>query len=371
MTRTAQPDRLLNVLVVDDSAVVRQVMSDVLSAEGSFRVATAADPIVAEMKIRAEAPDVIVLDLEMPRMDGLTFLRKLMRENPIPVVICSGWAQSGTAAALSALKEGAAEIVSKPRIGVREFLQESVVLLSDAIRAAVAARNTVLIRKREASRPQLAPVRTRPLRRQNGIIAVAASTGGPEALEQFLQSMDGDAPGIVIVQHMPARFTASFAARLNEVCRIEVHEARDGDVVRPGTALIAPGDRHMELAAAGADFLVHISNGPLVSRHRPSADVLFHSVARVAGRKAAGILMTGMGDDGADGLLHMRQAGAFTVAQDESTCVVFGMPKEAIDRGAACLVARLDQLAAVALKYFEEDRQAAAPAQVRSIQQIG
>ena len=344
----------LHVLVVDDSAVVRQVMAEVLSADGSFRVVTAPDPIVAEMKIRLDRPDVIVLDLEMPRMDGLTFLRKLMAEDPIPVVVCSGWAQCGTDTALKALEDGAVEIVAKPRIGVKEFLQESAVLLSDAIRAAAAARTTQLVRRRP-------PVGSAAVSRsyqahkllKDGVIAVAASTGGTEALIEFLRPMESDTPGIVIVQHMPAKFTASFARRLNELCRVEVREARDGEKVERGTALIAPGDRHMELAGTRNHYSVQISDGPLVSRHRPSANVLFRSVAKVAGPNAAGVIMTGMGNDGAEGMLEMRKSGAFTIAQDEATSVVFGMPKEALDLGGVCAVAALDRLAGLALTHFE------------------
>jgi two-component system chemotaxis response regulator CheB len=322
-------------------------------------VAVASDPLIALDKMKRSRPDVIVLDLEMPRMDGLTFLRRIMAEDPIPVVICSGLAGQGTEAALRALEEGAVGIVAKPKLGVREFLRESAVMLADTVRSAAQAR----LRARAAALPALPlrqkltadavlpPIERLPLRlTTHKVVAIGASTGGTEALRAILESMPPDAPGIVIVQHMPALFTSAFAERLNQMCRIEVKEATSGDRVREGRALIAPGDRHTLVVRNGGQYDVEVTDGPLVCRHRPSVDVLFRSVARAAGSNAIGIIMTGMGDDGADGLLEMKQAGAFTVAQDEASCVVFGMPREAIARGAVDEIVPLARLPEVVLK---------------------
>ena len=344
--KMAHRARSLHVLIVDDSAVVRQSLSALLGGERGLTVSTAADPLIALGKMKKERPDVIILDLEMPRMDGLTFLRKVMAEDPIPVVICSGHAQQGTQAALQALAEGAVEVVTKPRVGVREFLEESAVLLIDAVRAAALASLHV---RRPVPAPDLRPgprytadavlPAPRPSSRPapaggSRVVALGASTGGTEALRVLLEALPVNAPPIVIVQHMPEVFTAAFAQRLNQTCRIEVKEAADGDAVIPGRALIAPGNQHLLLARQGAGYVARLAGGPLVSRHRPSVDVLFRSVAQAAGRNAVGVILTGMGDDGAQGLLEMRQAGAATLAQSEATCVVFGMPKEAIERDA-------------------------------------
>jgi two-component system chemotaxis response regulator CheB len=302
-------------------------------------VTAAADPIIAMDKMRHRRPDVIVLDLEMPRMDGLSFLRKIMSEDPLPVVVCSGVAGRGTEAALRAMEEGALEVIAKPKLAVREFLEESAILLVDAVRGAAAAR----------LRPGRQPAQTRPLAgatpqpparhalrvTTDKVVAIGASTGGTEALSEILQTMPPDAPGMVIVQHMPEVFTRSFAERLDGLCRVEVKEAATGDRVTPGRALVAPGNRHTVVVRTGAHYETEVQDGPLVSRHRPSVDVLFRSVAQAAGPNALGVILTGMGDDGADGLLEMRRAGAATIAQDEESCVVFGMPKAAIDRGAA------------------------------------
>ncbi len=326
------------VLVVDDSALVRQVTRSILEEQG-LETDVAADPLIALEKIARARPDVIVLDLEMPRMDGLTFLRKLMREDPIPVVVCSALTGPGTDAALKALEEGAVEIVGKPRLGVKGFLQDSASLLVDAVRAASRAR----LRPRAAASRLVPPKLTadavlplRPVRpgAAESVVVVGASTGGTEALRQLLQALPADSPGFVIVQHMPEAFTAAFARRLGQTCRIEVREAADGDRVRPGLALVAPGDRHVLLDREGASYAVRVKDGPLVSRHRPSVDVLFRSAAQAAGASAVGVILTGMGDDGAAGLLEMKNAGARTIAQDESSCVVFGMPGAAIARGA-------------------------------------
>ena len=342
-------------LVVDDSAVVRQVMQSVLSTDRKIRVSVAADPIIAFNKIAKEAPDVIITDLVMPRMHGLTFLRKLMSEHPLPVVVCSEVADRGTEDAISALELGAVEIIRKPKLGVRDFLNESAVMLVDVVRSAAQARllpaplppatprNTADVVLRLGTLPRIAPSRDK-------IIAVGASTGGTEAIREFLQAMPLECPPIVIVQHMPEGFTRAFANRLNVDCGIEVKEASDGDHLQTGRALIAAGNRHLLVLKSGHGYIARVQEGPLVSRHRPSVDVLFRSMAKSAGCNAVGILMTGMGDDGAQGLLEMRQCGAQTIAQDESSCVVFGMPKEAITRGAVQSVVPLRRIAEAALK---------------------
>lgn len=350
--------RRLNVLVVDDSAVIRMGMPSVLSRDRSLVVEVAADPIIAMAKMERFRPDVIILDLELPRMSGLAFLRKLMREDPIPVVICSAVAGPGTEAGIRALEEGAVEIIAKPQFQIREFLDDSAVRLVDAVRAAAMAR---IGRRRPAADPVVEPSlsadavlprgpvsRTR--RSTERVAVIGASTGGPEALQSVLQSMPSDAPGIVIVQHMPEGFTRAFAQRLDSLCSIEVREARSGDAVASGRALIAPGDRHLLLRWGGSGYVVDVVEGPLVSRHRPSVDVLFRSAAQNAGANAVGVIMTGMGSDGAEGLLEMRRAGAVTVAQDEASCVVFGMPKEAIARGAAEEIVPLSRIPATLLR---------------------
>jgi two-component system chemotaxis response regulator CheB len=355
--------RLLDVLVVDDSAVVREMLRQILARERDIRVTVASDPVIALGKMRQARPDVIVLDLEMPRMDGLTFLRMVMAEDPIPVIVCSGLAQSGTEAALEALALGAIEVFAKPQLGVRDFLGESAERLVAAVRGAAAAR----IRPRLVGTGRTVPVfadvtpaaRAHPSVTTDRVIVVGASTGGTEALRELLEALPPDAPGVVIVQHMPAGFTGAFARRLNETCRVEVKEAETGDRVREGRALIAPGNRHTEIHRTGAHYLVHVSDGAPVNLHRPSVDVLFRSAARAAGPNAVGVIMTGMGADGADGLLEMRQAGAGTVAQDEATCVVFGMPKEAIARGAVSIVVPVGAIAATMLRLA---REAPAPA---------
>jgi two-component system, chemotaxis family, protein-glutamate methylesterase/glutaminase len=347
--------KAIRVLVVDDSAVVRQVMQLVLPREGDIEVTVALDPIIAMQKMQLSRPDVIVLDLEMPRMDGLTFLRRLMATDPIPVVICSGFGARGSEAALQALAEGAVEVVAKPQIDVRDFLHESATVLIDAVRAAAAVGprpRAAAIAPRLTADAVLAPMR-RPMPHPAAtrIVAVAASTGGTQALETLLTALPADAPGLVIVQHMPAGFTGAFAERLNGISRVEVKEAATGDRVLDGRALLARGDRHLIVRRAGTGYDVNVGEGPLVSRHRPSADVLFRSVAQTAGPNALGIILTGMGGDGADGLLEMRQAGAFTVAQDEASCVVFGMPKEAILRGAVDQVIGLSGIAPRILRW--------------------
>lgn len=358
------PGRVLSVLVVDDSAVVRQAATAVLSQDPGIVVTVAADPYIALDKMGRSRPDVILLDLEMPRMDGLTFLRHIMAEDPIPVVVCSGFAARGTDAAIRALEEGAIEVIAKPQLGVRDFLHESAATLVETIRGAATAR----VRRRRASQPSSSRSAARPpvprltadavlprlhVPTKQGpadlVVAIGASTGGTEALRLVLQAMPEDAPGMLIVQHMPERFTAAFAQRLDQTCRIAVKEAAAGDRVLRGRALLAPGDRHLLLRAAGPHYVVELSDGPPVCRHRPSVDVLFRSVAQTAGARAIGALLTGMGDDGAAGLLEMKQAGAATLAQDERTSVVFGMPAEAIRRGAVDAVLPLSAIPAAIL----------------------
>jgi two-component system, chemotaxis family, protein-glutamate methylesterase/glutaminase len=346
----------VSVLIVDDSAVVREALSVILSQEPGLTVTTAPDPLIAMAKMAHRRPDVILLDLEMPRMSGIAFLRKIMRESPIPVVVCSAYVGAGAALGIEAMEAGAVDVVPKPQFGVREFLYESAITLIDSVRAAAGAkpkvvRRTSLWPMRPAPGGDLVlPARAESTHAKLGenIIAIGASTGGTEALRILLEAMPVDAPGMVIVQHMPQGFTKAFAARLDATCAIKVKEAVQGDSVIKGHALIAPGNRHM-LIRRGATYYTEILDGPLVSRHRPSVDVLFRSVARVAGPNAVGIIMTGMGADGANGLLEMKNAGAFTIAQDEESCVVFGMPKEAIDRGAVCVTTGLQQISATIL----------------------
>jgi two-component system chemotaxis response regulator CheB len=300
---------------------------------------------------------VILLDLEMPRMDGLTFLEKIMTQSPVPVVVCSGLTGPRTEEAIRALEFGAVDIITKPKIGLRGFLEESAVLLEDTVRAAATARvNKFRLLRGKSSKYNSADVVIPPTvvpasaQQREKIIAIGASTGGTEALLQVLEQMPENCPGIVAVQHMPEGFTAAFAKRLNGICRIEIKEAADGDKVVPGRAYIAPGNRHTLVRRIGPGYFLEVRDGALVSRHRPSVNVLFRSVAQAAGASAVGILMTGMGDDGADGLLEMKQAEALTIAQDEASCVVFGMPREAILRGAAQEVLALSKIAAAILR---------------------
>jgi len=322
----------IKVIIVDDSAVVRQVISGVLSQDRSIQViAAVADPIFAIQRMHLEWPDVIVLDVEMPRMDGITFLKKVMSERPTPVVICSSLTVSGAGATMQALAAGAVAIVAKPKIGIRNFLLDASDQLVDAVKAAAQANVSNL-------RPRSSPAVARPARATKEtterVVAIGTSTGRTQALEVVLSALPRASPAIVVVQHMPARFTTAFSQRLDAICQIEVKEAQDNDRVLPGCALIAPGGKQMTLRRSGQALYVDVRNAPPVNRHCPSVDVLFRSVAKCAESNALGIIMTGMGSDGARGLLQMHQAGARTVAQDEDTCVVFGMPKEAIKLGA-------------------------------------
>jgi two-component system, chemotaxis family, protein-glutamate methylesterase/glutaminase len=337
----------MHVLVVDDSAVVRMAVTQILEAQGDVSVATAGDPLIGLRKIENRRPDVILLDLAMPNMDGLTFLRRLMSSDPIPVVVCSALAGEGTQAAIRALEHGAVDVVAKPRLGVRDFLNDSADSLVDTLRAASKARLRIASAP-VATEKSPVVVASHP---STTIIAAGASTGGTEAIREFLQRMPANAPPIAIVQHMPEGFTDAFARRLNDLVAMEVREARDGDRFTPGLALIAPGDRHLLVRRRGASYYAELSDGPRVSRHKPSVDALFRSVAHAAGANALGVIMTGMGDDGADGMLDLRQNGAYTLAQNEATCTVFGMPKEAIARGGVHSVLPLQRLADAALAF--------------------
>lgn len=346
----------IKVLIIDDSAVVRQVARAALEADSGIEViAAVADPVFALERMKLVWPDVIVLDIETPRMDGLAFLRRIMAERPTPVVICSTLAEHGAKATLAALAAGAISVITKPRLGLRQFLKDC----SDDIVAAVRAASRARLRSVPATPGPVAPPRLTADavlasataahgsaldRTTEAVIAIGTSTGGTTALESVLSALPALCAGIVVVQHMPEMFTAMFADRLNGLCHIEVREARDGDRVLPGRALIAPGGRHMMLTRCGARYQVSVRDGPLVNRHKPSVDVLFRSVAQIAGRNALGVIMTGMGDDGARGMKEMHDAGSATLAEDESTCVVFGMPKEAIRLGGVGKVVPLAQI---------------------------
>ena len=365
----------IKVMIIDDSAVVRQVMTGVLAADPGVEVIGAvADPLFAMERMKRQWPDVILLDVEMPRMDGITFLRKIMQEHPTPVIICSTLTEAGAATTVEALAAGAVTTITKPKVGLKEFLHDASSELTTAIRMAAKAnlrRRTSAVARATAragalaaggaaspgaAKPGavpvknsadviLAPAREKAMTRTTErVVAMGTSTGGTQALEHVLTQLPAVSPGIVIVQHMPPTFTAAFAARLNGLCEIEVREAKNNDRVIPGCALLAPGGKHMLLKRSGAYYYVEVKEGPPVNRHCPSVDVLFRSTAACAGANALGVIMTGMGDDGARGLKEMRDAGARTIAQDEASCVVFGMPREAIRLDAAERVMPLDDL---------------------------
>ncbi|MDE3018252.1 MAG: chemotaxis response regulator protein-glutamate methylesterase [Nitrospirota bacterium] len=346
----------INVLVVDDSATVRQVVSGILAQDPGIRVmGVASDPLFAMEHMKKEWPDVVTLDVEMPRMDGISFLKHLMATRPVPVVVCSSLTESGAETTMQALAAGAVSIVTKPRLGVKRFLEDSSANLVDAVKAAAQANMKCLRASvvSTAKPPQkltadaILPAGSHAMAQTTErIVAIGTSTGGTQALEAVLTALPRVSPGMVIVQHMPEKFTAAFAERLNGICHVEVMEAKHNDRVIPGRALVAPGGRHMLLKRSGAQYYVEVIDGPLVNRHRPSVDVLFRSVAKFAGPNALGVIMTGMGDDGAAGLLEMRQAGARTIGQDEATCVVYGMPKEAVKRGAVQHLVPLPAVAA-------------------------
>lgn len=350
----------IKVLIIDDSALVRQTLCDILSSDPEIEVVgSAADPILAAERMKTVIPDVITLDVEMPRMDGLTFLQKLMSQHPIPVVMCSSLAESGSETALKALEYGAVDIITKPKMGTKQFIEESKMRICDAVKGAAAARlgPTRAMRTTKEFSPKYSadvimekPNAKAMILTTEKVVVVGASTGGTEALRVFLEMLPEDTPGIVIVQHMPENFTAAFAKRLDSICRVTVKEAQDNDTVVRGRALIAPGNHHVLLKRSGARYYVEIKDGPLVSRHRPSVDVLFRSAARYAGKNAVGVIMTGMGDDGAHGMKEMHDAGAITIAQDEATCIVYGMPHEAVKLGGVNKIMPLQNIAGEVLR---------------------
>ncbi len=336
----------IRVICVDDSALVRSLMTEIINAQPDMRVvATAADPLVARDLVKQLNPDVMTLDVEMPRMDGLEFLERLMRLRPMPVVMVSSLTERGSEAALRALELGAVDFVTKPRLGLREGLLGYAELIASKIRAAAAARLPAAGRRPTPSAPAAPGLLNSPFLSTEKLIVIGASTGGTEAIREVLQQLPPDSPGVVIAQHMPPGFTQSFAQRLDSLCRIAVSEARDGERILPGHAYIAPGGFHLHLGRSGANYVARVDQSPPVNRHRPSVDVLFDSAALHAGKNAIGVILTGMGRDGAEGLLRMRQAGAHTLAQDEASCVVYGMPREAHALGAACEVASLAEIA--------------------------
>ncbi|MBB4236744.1 protein-glutamate methylesterase/protein-glutamine glutaminase [Rhizobium esperanzae] len=351
----------IRVLIIDDSASIRQTLTHVLEQDPDIEImAVASDPFAAARKLLEETPDVITLDVEMPRMDGITFLRKLMAQRPIPVVMCSSLTEAGSQTLIQALEAGAVDVILKSKIGAADSLSDDAMRIREIVKSASHARLPTVrraagtIRSASADGPtkkltadvMLPPPTGRAMAKTTEmVVCVGASTGGTEALREFLEELPANAPGMVIVQHMPERFTDAFAKRLNGLCEVEVKEAVDGDPVLRGHVLIAPGDKHTLLERQGARYYVSVKTGPLVSRHRPSVDVLFRSAARSAGSNAMGIIMTGMGDDGALGMLEMHQAGAYTVAQDEASSIVFGMPKEAIAKGGVDRILPLDQMA--------------------------
>ncbi len=359
---------MIKVMIIDDSAVVRETLTNILSNGKDFEViATAGDPLIAQKKLSMLEPDVIILDIEMPRMDGITFLRQLMSTKPIPVVICSSMIEDGSDNALHAMQYGAVELIQKPKMGTKRFLEESSIHICDAIKAAYLTKSKIKRITQNVNKalksvniqPKLSAdvIMEKPdpthmvLDTTEKVVVVGASTGGTEALRVFLEMLPVNAPGMVIVQHMPENFTHSFAERLDSLCKVNVKEAENNDSVVRGRVLIAPGNKHTILKRSGARYFVEVKDGPLVSRHRPSVDVLFRSASRYAGKNAVGVIMTGMGDDGAKGMLEMHQMGAYNIAQDEKSCVVFGMPAEAIKLNAADEVVSLEKIAEEVLRH--------------------
>lgn len=342
----------IKVLIVDDSALVRSLLTELINKQPDMTVVgTAPDPYIARERIKSLDPDVLTLDVEMPRMDGLSFLEKLMRLHPMPVVMVSSLTERSSDITLRALELGAFDYVTKPKIDISKGLHESCNDIIDKIRGAATARLNNLVRRpaqlkveKKNSADVVLPSLNTTIMTTEKLVIIGASTGGTEALKDILTAMPADSPGILITQHMPAAFTSAFANRLDRLCRISVKEAKDGDRVLPGHAYIAPGDRHLLLARSGANYITQIADGPPVSRHRPSVDVLFRSASNSAGKNCIGVILTGMGDDGANGMLEMNQAGAHTIAQDEASCVVFGMPKEAIARGGVAEIASLSEI---------------------------
>jgi two-component system, chemotaxis family, protein-glutamate methylesterase/glutaminase len=341
----------IKVLCVDDSALIRSLMTEIINGQPDMTVvATAPDPLVARDLIKQHNPDVLTLDVEMPRMDGLDFLEKLMRLRPMPVVMVSSLTERGNEITLRALELGAVDFVTKPKVGIRDGMLDYSEKLADKIRAAARARVRQAAPAQHAATSAAhapvgsAPLFNNPLVSTEKLIIIGASTGGTEAIREVLVPLPPDAPAVLIAQHMPPGFTKSFAQRLNGLCRITVKEAEHGERVLPGHAYIAPGHAHLLLARSGANYIAHLSDDPPVNRHRPSVDVLFRSAAQHAGKNALGVILTGMGRDGAAGLLEMKRAGAYTLAQDEASCIVFGMPREAIALGAADEIASLPEM---------------------------
>jgi len=340
------------VLICDDSALIRSVMSEIVNSQSDMEVVgTAPDPLVARELIKKTNPDVLTLDVEMPKMDGLDFLEKLMRLRPMPVLMVSSLTERGSEITMRALELGAVDFVTKPRISIQSGMREYTELISDKIRAAARARIKPRSVQAQVQAPVLPQLRS-PLTSSEKLIIIGASTGGTEAIREFLMQMPSDCPGILIAQHMPEGFTTSFAKRLDSLCKISVREAAGGERVLPGHAYIAPGHSHLLLARSGANYVTRLDQGPPVNRHRPSVDVLFRSAAEAAGKNAVGVILTGMGKDGAAGMLDLKEAGAYNFAQDEASCVVFGMPREAIALGAAHEIAPLPALPGLVLGYL-------------------
>ena len=349
----------IKILVVDDSAVIRQVMTHIIRSDSSLELdAAVVDPIFAMKRMEINWPDVIVLDVEMPRMDGITFLKKIMSEHPTPVVMCSTLTATGTETALEAMAAGAIDIITKPKMGAKAHLLDVNKEILNVIKSAARARNLDKLKTSSTKSKVASPIAKKftadaildkstsaMTQTTESIVAIGTSTGGTQALEVVLTALPKVSPGIVVVQHMPEKFTAAFANRLDGICDVDVREAKDKDRVLPGVVLIAPGGKHMTLKRSGAFYMVEVKDGPLVNRHRPSVDVLFRSVAKFAGKNALGIIMTGMGDDGARGLLEMREVGSKTLGQNEATCIVYGMPKEALKLGGVEEEVDLDEIA--------------------------
>ena len=338
----------IKVFIIDDSALVRKMLTTALESDPHINViGTAPDPFIAVRKLKKEKPDVITLDIEMPKMDGLTFLEKLMKQHPMPVVICSSLTAKNSQTALKAIENGAIDIITKPSMGTKQFFEESKITICDTVKAASMVKIDHFL-----SKPQIKPEKNSPgiyknamIKTTEKIVVIGASTGGTKAVEEILVDMPENAPGIACVLHMPEYFTRSYAQRLNNICRISVKEAESNDVIMPGRALIAPGGiNHTIVQRSGAKYFVKLKSGPLVNRHRPSVDILFKSTARYAGSNAVGVILTGMGDDGANGLKEMKDAGAYTIGQDKETSIVYGMPKEAFDRGGVSIQLPLQKI---------------------------
>lgn len=343
----------IKVLIIDDSALIRSLLTEIINQQPDLEVVGAApDPLIAREMIKQKNPDVLTLDVEMPKMDGLDFLERLMRLRPTPVVMISSLTERGSEITMRAMELGAVDFITKPKMSIASGMHEYSEMIADKIRAASRARLIARKPLTPATGSTGLPSVGNPLISSEKLIIIGASTGGTEAIKSFLMQMPSDCPGILITQHMPAGFTQSFANRLNALCKISVQEAKGGERVLPGHAYIAPGHSHLLLARSGANYVTQLDDGPPVSRHRPSVDVLFSSAASNAGKNAIGVILTGMGKDGADGMLKMKQAGAYNFAQDEASCVVFGMPKEAIAMGGVDEVSSLYDMPGKVLQYL-------------------